>query len=393
VTHKISLVDRHQSNGVEPTNKMLLERLRALCAEKRFALHWGAPRVLKLVQFVINSQVSSETGVSPFMAKFGSMDAAYLRLPTDLSLDAAAPQMLKELDEDLRLIRSKMVLHQDRVLQKRAKGAIAELQNVYQPGDFVLFEVPRRVPKLSGLFLGPYEVVIQRANDVDCRHLCTGAIKTLHVSRLKIFHGNREEALRVAKLDYEQHDVSAITGYCGDPLKPRTMELEVTFQDGDVQWCKLSKDITSTAAFEDFCNAKPFLRILLFLTVPHARQYIKEVNAAGIHAMAPGVSVFVDLRADPAWYFGLEGVIPDVFHTCYVIKYTYSKWIKPHKVIQAHCPLLQEHLDCDAYWVKVFGSCTEVPDGAVLVDEAFLVQYPKVAPAPVRKALLAKAKA
>ena len=62
-------------------------------------------------------------------------------------------------------------------------------------------------------------------------------------------------------------------------------------------------------------------------------------------------------------------------------------------MIQAHCPLLQEHLDCDAYWVKVFGSCTEVPDGAVLVDEAFLVQYPKVAPAPVRKALLAKAKA
>ena len=61
-SHKFSLVDRHESNGVESTSRDVLDRLRAMCADHRFERRWAQPRVLKLVQFFLNQEVSLETG-------------------------------------------------------------------------------------------------------------------------------------------------------------------------------------------------------------------------------------------------------------------------------------------------------------------------------------------
>jgi len=77
----ISLVDRHESNGVEGTNKQILRHLRTLVHDLRVPKEWSDPTILSLVLFAINDGVNSETGVRPLDAMFGSADGPYFRLP------------------------------------------------------------------------------------------------------------------------------------------------------------------------------------------------------------------------------------------------------------------------------------------------------------------------
>ena len=74
----ISLVDRHESNGVEGTNKQILRHLRTLVHDLRVPKKWSDPTILSLVLFAVNDGVNSETGVRPLDAMFGSDDSPYL---------------------------------------------------------------------------------------------------------------------------------------------------------------------------------------------------------------------------------------------------------------------------------------------------------------------------
>ena len=61
--------------------------------------------------------------------------------------------------------------------------------------------------KLSSPFLGPYEVIQHVKNDVECRNLVQGNVQFFHVDRLKLFVGDREEALDLARKDHDQYVV------------------------------------------------------------------------------------------------------------------------------------------------------------------------------------------
>jgi len=64
VRRVISLVDRHESNGVEGTNKQIIRHLRTLVHILRIPKKWSDPTILSLVLFAINDAVNSETGVT-----------------------------------------------------------------------------------------------------------------------------------------------------------------------------------------------------------------------------------------------------------------------------------------------------------------------------------------
>ena len=82
--HVFSLVDRHESNGVEGSNKQILRHVRVLVEEERTKDEWSSPTILPLVEYLVNSHTSSETGIIPFQATFGSNDATYMQLPEKL---------------------------------------------------------------------------------------------------------------------------------------------------------------------------------------------------------------------------------------------------------------------------------------------------------------------
>ena len=48
--HRISLVDRHESNGVEGTNKQTLRHLRVLTQEENIKSEWSSPSILPIIE-------------------------------------------------------------------------------------------------------------------------------------------------------------------------------------------------------------------------------------------------------------------------------------------------------------------------------------------------------
>ena len=112
------------------------------------------------------------------------------------------------------------------------------------------YEGKLRPSKLTPAYKGPYEVVSQRNNDVTCRHLVGGQIETFHLSRVKIFHGNRDDAYKAALLDNDQYVIKEVLAYRGDPLTRTTMEFEVQFEAGSVVWLPWTKELFDTVPYE-----------------------------------------------------------------------------------------------------------------------------------------------
>ena len=91
-----------------------------------------------------------------------------------------------------------------------------------------------------------------------------GNIKVLHVTRLKLFVGTREEAYKAALLDADQFVIRRIHYWRGNPEKRSEMFFLVEFDDGDKVLLPYSKDLSSSAQFEEFIFAEPPLFPLRF---------------------------------------------------------------------------------------------------------------------------------
>jgi hypothetical protein len=384
--HIFSLVDRHESNGVEGSNKSILRHLNALVADERVADRWSHPSVLLLVQFLLNSQVSNETGLSPFHAHFGTEDNTYFRLPETADTASTAQAFVKLLDNDLRTLWTASRAHQDSLLIKRGANADPALQNQYQPGDLVLFHrAPDARPlpsKLTLRFAGPYEVIVQNKNDVQCRHLCVKTVHTFHVERLKIFTGGREEAERVALLDHDQYQVDSILYYRGNPEIRTTMEFFIRYADGEERWVTWTKDLFDTVQYEEFCRAHAPLFPLLF-TTKDAQRRISEIKNSDITEVAPGDTVYVDLRSrgGATWYNSIG--LPDSARLTYVLPCVYTRWVHKNKLrkILLRSDVTKEEFPVDHYFVRTYGMCRAVtPASMVVIDAALCTKYPLILP-------------
>jgi hypothetical protein len=393
VSHKVSLVDRHESNGVEGTNKLLLRHLTILVNEERLKDRWSEPSVLCLINFALNDAVSSESGVRPFDAKFGTVDGTYFRLPEVIQPGKEPCEFIKLLNADLQTVREASKKFQEALVKERT--ARDHPANEYQRGDFVLLQWPPDRPKpskLSAQYLGPYEVITQSKNDVECRHLGTGAIRIIHVSRLKIFHGDRETATEMAFRDDDQFRIVKILAYRGDPMQRTTMEFLVEFADGDKVWLLHTRDLSSTVQFEAYCRANRPLFPLIY-TVQQAMHEISVIKKQEIEAVQPGDAVYVDLRWYGATFYSELG-LPEADFRTYVVVYKYVKWSfkTNHKRIDARCEVFDEYFSrLDNYFVYTYGSVKNFDAGTMtLVDEAFCVNHPTVLPSATAATLLRK---
>ena len=382
--HVFSLVDRHESNGVEGSNKSILRHLTALVADERVADRWSHPSVLLLVQYILNSQVSHETNMTPFHAHFGTEDSTYLRLPETANAADTAQAFVRLLDENLRALWEASKQFQRGLVEERGGNKDPALQNQYQAGDLVLFQRAVNAPlpsKLTLRFSGPFEVISQNKNDVQCRHLCVKTVHTFHVERLKMFFGSREEAERVALLDHDQYQVDTIMYYRGNPAIRTTMEFFIRFADGDERWVTWNKDLFDSVPYEDFCRAHPPLFPLLF-TVKEAQKQIAQINASDITEVHPGQSVFVDLRSrgGAGWYNSIG--LPDSARITYVLPCTYTHWIGRNKrKIMLHSPVTKEEFAVDHYFVRAYGMCTVMKQAdMILVDAVLCKRYPLILP-------------
>ena len=101
-------------------------------------------------------------------------------------------------------------------------------------------------------WLGPYEVLNQSKNDVTIRSLLdTDITQTVHVDRLQAYHGERDKAVDVSRIEQKEHAIKEIVQYYGNPMDRDTLGFQVEFEDGTVV-DKTYNDIKKTVALNNF---------------------------------------------------------------------------------------------------------------------------------------------
>jgi hypothetical protein len=393
VTHVFSLVDRHESNGVERTNREILRHLKALVMDERLKNMWSDNTTLATIFFILNSSVSSETGVVPFHAHFGNKNATYRKLPEGLSSSQTTHEYVKLLDDNLRTIMDISKRYQDNIVADRTAKSDPLLQNKFCQGDFVFFQMNPENPlpnKLHPKYLGPFEVLSQTKNDVECKNLIYGTVSKFHIERLKIFYGTREQAYKLAQIDTDQYIIRRFLSYRGDPDTRTTMEFYVEFEDNSKVWLPWSNDLFDTTFYEDYCERTPELFLLKY-RLERAKQVSADINKQVIDQVELADEVFVDLRSyGSEWYKDLNLENMDLAR--YVLKYVYTEWENhKHRKIWVSCDLLDEHFKVGPMWIKKYGSC-KILDAITmtLVDEQFIIDHPNIVSDRYRAAVLEK---
>jgi len=367
-THIFSIVDKHESNGVEGTNKQIIRHLTALVTEKRFIDRWSDVEVLGLITYILNSHKDSETGTCAYALHFGRSDLIYFQLPESRDPATISNAYVQALEQDLASLRSISKMHMDKIAKERSGEITAEKQNQFQEGDLVLYEVnpnklKLRKSKLENDFRGPYRVLGQHKNEVTVRHLALGTQTDLDVSRLKIYHhDNTPEALEIAKAlartDANQYALKTIIGYAGNPFKVTTMRFLIELENGEIKWENL-KGIEKELLFEDYChNICPELRILL-LSRDILAQYIKTTIQQGFRdSIKPGVRFYLTIK-----YFDITGTayedlpLPSLYNTNYVLECEYTEWSKNRTTIGFTILNLpnRKQEKFNAYYVGLYG--------------------------------------
>jgi hypothetical protein len=280
-------------------------------------------------------------------------------------------------------------------------------QTCYQPNDLVLYDVmsleAARNKNKHSRWLGPYKVLSQRNNDVECEELLANKTHLFHVDSLKIFSGSLDEAKQMAQYDDQQFKVVKVHAHCGDQNLNRLEALQflVEYSDGDLVLRDYSKDLATCEPFLQYCKRedRKFLLKWSYPTVAAFNKYQAtqgSTNTCNVPWTSHNLKCYVNLTVwnTGGWYDGLK--LPGQFNpfdTPYNVSEPYKTfWYeatilhpsshkrgKPYDYI---VPIFkdygQDHLfEASSSFVNAF-LLPELPIGGVLVDKNFAKLHPRV---------------
>jgi hypothetical protein len=310
-----------------------------------------------------------------------------MQIPEGLPARERTHEYVERLNANLELITTLSRNYQQTLVVKREGGQRPELQNQYQPGDFVFWRLNPDVPKpnkLHAKYGGPVQVVRQHKNEVMCKNLITGSMKVLQVDTLKIFHheGSAEErqeaAYQLALRDSDSYEVAEILAFRGDLSVRAELEFEVRFQDGELGWVPWNQTLFSSILFEEFCTVHKML-IFHKHKAKEAAVLQSQMDRRPIADVVPGDKVYVCLRQyGSIWYEELR--LHDFEHVDYVFEAFYEEWANDtRKRIWIHIPITDEHYKVGNSWILQFGSVRDFDEERMfLVDQQMILDNPEI---------------
>jgi len=209
--------------------------------------------------------------------------------------------------------------------------------------------------KLSPKWLGPYEVIEQKKNDVKCVHLCLRTTMELHVTRLKPFFGSREAAMALAQLDQNQFRIFSFNWFTGNPHLRTSMQFNVSFED-EIVILPYSADLAGSQQFDAYVHSKPVLFPLRFETAIEAKRHVAAIARLSITTVTIGDEAYLDLRffdgLTSAWYDHIG--LPHR-HLTYVTSIRFVRWSRSHhKCVIAYVAALQNSYELNAYDMQAY---------------------------------------
>ena len=274
IAHQISLVDRHESNGVEPVNNQIKRHLNVLLKELKYPC-WS--EAVDLIQLEMNTIPRSATG------GYDAMTLQLGELEPDLDFhpkfdnNQAYTRFVQSLSENQSMIRKASIK-----LRKEAAEKLDEHNNegytLHQQGDLVFARTSPKVGKKHGPYLGPYIVETQYKNDVTVVHLSTQVRRVVHVDHVKAFHGDLIQAKALAQEDNDEYELEEILYYTGNPLIRTTLEFHCKFRDDDEPRKLLFKDIKNNEALDVLIAKDKSLLPLTKTTHIEANTMRKDLN-------------------------------------------------------------------------------------------------------------------
>jgi hypothetical protein len=374
IHHRLSLVDRHESNGVEGANKQILRYLRKLFLDERVKESWSSPQHVAWAMYLMNKFDDSESGNSPYALTFGTVSNRRFDFPgTDIDVKTSH-KYIRALDESLRTLTQLAQKHQQDLVSKRVDSSIP--QNLFQRGDLVLFKLPVDKPKphkLHPRYLGPYEVLNQVKNDVEVRHMSTSLISTFYVADLKAFFGSREDAKKLASIDADQFVIRQLLAFRGDPLLRTSMYFLVEFEDNDRVWLPWSKDLQDSLPYEHYCRLHKCLKPLIG-SAADSSKWAASLRRSKITHVRPTQRALIDLRAFGSdWYATLD--LPDKDVLTYVVPIVYGALAPSNKAINITSDVLQLSMLVDNVFIQLYGT-SEPPSNSISVTPDLIARHP-----------------
>ena len=381
---KISLVDRHESNGNERLIQELLRHLRALVNDERAMDVWDDVDYLGFVNFCINDSINSETGLTPYIATFGDRDAAYFELPeVNYDVPKSAKSYVENLNKNLEKIRQINREYQLKIHEQRTAKTPAITHNQFRKGDLIWYRRPERIDKDGKLFFrnkGPFRVTSMRHNDVECTHIVTNQVKVFHVTNVMPVNLDTpyEELYEAAKRDHDQWDVISILGWKGDIMRKSSIEFLLEFEDGEQTWRSYDNDLKNNIVVKQYINDESNNILMpLRYSLEEWNNIRKQLNKEPIESFN---KIYLDWRSYPlAWRtkVGLPELPSNMTYVFQVIFKKYTNKSKTACEVQIVTP--RSTFTINNTWMKQCGSIHEFnPETMVLIDEELVKRYPKI---------------
>jgi hypothetical protein len=389
VIHKVSLVGRHESNGVEGTNKQLIRHLTTLVLESGVKDRWSENTVLPWINYFLNDRPTQETGgLTPFQLKYGTQDAEFFRLPKNALPENCSTLILTKLDQDLKNLRQTSLKFQQQLTTEQ-RTVMSSPQITYQPNDLILWN-PRehsramKNEKLMPNWLGPFRIVTHKGNDIECMHICMGTKWTFHNDRVKPYPDTEEQGIIDARYDFNQFAIDNIRYFTGNPHLRSSMQFAVDFIVNDqisTSIINYSADLAESEQFMDYVNANNYLYPLRF-AASFAKRNIATLNKTTIKDLTVNDPLWLNMRffdgLNSAWFDNLN--LPEK-EKLYIVSTKVQKFLSPTKIVLYSTLFKQEYI------LKTYDmlACTftenmveENPSSFIKVDMDLCEQFPAI---------------